>query len=361
MVPFDSSRIETDESRTKRSKAVGGDIHILKLLLASSLAPSDSKAAEGSGQRELHPRAMHPTSVRGSAAVAAVTSVLSAMFVLGVVGNALVCVALYRNRRLRTVGNVFVLSLAFADFLELLTSRPLGVVAVPLRRWPFGDDACQMNGFVVYYWCVLSTSTLAMAAASRFVCLFKPETYKAILTKNVAVRAVFVVWISLFLLGLIITAVTPFRFEYNSDLLFCAAVLGPRAWLVFIVCMVIFFYVPFFVTFYCYARLLCTIRQHLRRVVPTLRAFQGSSHYDLMMADFKTVRILLATVGAFCLCWTPLTIVATVSHVRKAPSPNGQTLAALFAAASSFVNPVIYGMMNRAMRREFVKLLRCRR
>ncbi|CAH0396106.1 unnamed protein product [Bemisia tabaci] len=50
------------------------------------------------------------------------------VFVVGLVGNALVCVAVYRNRAMRTITNYFIVNLAVADFMVILFCLPPTVV-----------------------------------------------------------------------------------------------------------------------------------------------------------------------------------------------------------------------------------------
>lgn len=60
--------------------------------------------------------------------------------VLSLIGNSLVCLAFYRNRRLRRiVTNIYVLSLVIADMTAAMFVFPFFTVASGLRRWPFND------------------------------------------------------------------------------------------------------------------------------------------------------------------------------------------------------------------------------
>ena len=75
------------------------------------------------------------------------TVIFVIMTVLSLAGNLLVCLAFYRNRRLRTVTNFFVLSLAITDMISAPLEYSFNTVAFGLRKWPFGVNFCQFNGF----------------------------------------------------------------------------------------------------------------------------------------------------------------------------------------------------------------------
>ncbi|KAL4089976.1 hypothetical protein QTP88_024903 [Uroleucon formosanum] len=72
----------------------------------------------------------------------------SMVFVVGLIGNALVCVAVYRNRTMRTVTNYFIVNLAVADFLVILICLPPTVVWDVTETWFMGTLACKM---VLYF------------------------------------------------------------------------------------------------------------------------------------------------------------------------------------------------------------------
>lgn len=66
------------------------------------------------------------------------------VFVVGLVGNTLVCVAVYRNHAMRTVTNYFIVNLAVADFLVILFCLPPSVVWDVTSTWFFGIGMCKI-------------------------------------------------------------------------------------------------------------------------------------------------------------------------------------------------------------------------
>lgn len=68
----------------------------------------------------------------------------SIVFVVGLVGNTLVCVAVYRNHTMRTVTNYFIVNLAVADFLVILFCLPPSVVWDVTSTWFFGLAMCKI-------------------------------------------------------------------------------------------------------------------------------------------------------------------------------------------------------------------------
>lgn len=66
------------------------------------------------------------------------------VFIVGLVGNALVCISVYRNHSMRTVTNYFIVNLAVADFLVILFCLPPSVLWDVTETWFFGSLLCKL-------------------------------------------------------------------------------------------------------------------------------------------------------------------------------------------------------------------------
>lgn len=69
---------------------------------------------------------------------------LSSVIFLSVFGNVLICLAVYTDRNLRKIGNLFVVSLAIADLFVACLVMTFALVNDLLDRWPFGDSYCDI-------------------------------------------------------------------------------------------------------------------------------------------------------------------------------------------------------------------------
>lgn len=67
----------------------------------------------------------------------------SAIFLLSVLGNVLVIVVLAVNKRLRTVTNSFLLSLALSDLLLALFCMPFTFIPNLMQTFVFGKAVCK--------------------------------------------------------------------------------------------------------------------------------------------------------------------------------------------------------------------------
>jgi len=66
------------------------------------------------------------------------------VFVVGVIGNFLVCFVVWFDRRMRTVTNLFIVNLSIADFLVILICLPTTVLGDVTETWYMGSVMCKI-------------------------------------------------------------------------------------------------------------------------------------------------------------------------------------------------------------------------
>jgi hypothetical protein len=69
---------------------------------------------------------------------------LFSLSIFTVFGNLIVLYAIRTEKCLRTVSNLFILSLAFADLVVGIIVMPLNAATIIAGRWPFSSIICQM-------------------------------------------------------------------------------------------------------------------------------------------------------------------------------------------------------------------------
>ncbi|KAL0276765.1 UNVERIFIED_CONTAM: hypothetical protein PYX00_004266 [Menopon gallinae] len=65
------------------------------------------------------------------------------MIFMSIAGNILVCIAIYTDRGLRRIGNLFLASLAIADLFVASLVMTFAVVNDLLEYWMFGSQFCD--------------------------------------------------------------------------------------------------------------------------------------------------------------------------------------------------------------------------
>lgn len=286
------------------------------------------------------------------------TVILALTTFLSLVGNALVCLALHRNRRLRTTTNFYVLSLAVADII-LAVLFPFHLAASWLRGWPFGYFFCQFLGFLVQFWAQVSLSILTLASINRYVCVLKPHKYPVFFDKKKTVLSIISVWLFTLLQTLCLTISTPITFRWSPKSLYCQGTspdeLTERAMYIFFGC---FFTVPMLLVIFCYGSIYRVVKKHNTAIVPALQTTNRLR--TISTQEINTSRVIFAAVLGYCVCWTPLIfLLFLVFGFQVTISPVAQWVFVEITTFSSWINPIIYGVMNRSMRREFRNIVFC--
>ncbi|CAF0755451.1 unnamed protein product [Adineta steineri] len=111
-------------------------------------------------------------------------------------GNLLVICAFFRTRRLQTVTNYFIASLAFADALVAIFVLPLSIYCYQRdRSWKLGLILCDLWVSSDVLLCTSSILNLACISVDRYMAITKPLTYTAYRSKFLARVMILLVWI----------------------------------------------------------------------------------------------------------------------------------------------------------------------
>ena len=92
------------------------------------------------------------------------------IFIIGMIGNVIVCYVVLRNKHMQTVTNIFIMNLALSDILLCLLGIPLTVIyLITLRHW--------VRFSFEFYSQILSEFHSLRVLLSEFYSLFPSEIY----------------------------------------------------------------------------------------------------------------------------------------------------------------------------------------
>jgi hypothetical protein len=95
------------------------------------------------------------------------------LFIIGTFGNGLVIISILRSSRLRTVTNTYLLNIAIADFL-LLLSVPFLIATILANGWIFGSILCKMYYNFIHINQYVSSLLLAALSFDRYLAVCHP-------------------------------------------------------------------------------------------------------------------------------------------------------------------------------------------
>ncbi|XP_050924452.1 trace amine-associated receptor 1-like [Lates calcarifer] len=227
--------------------------------------------------------------------------------VLIMCGNLLVIISIIYFKQLHTPTNYLILSLAVTDLL-------VGVVILPF----------SMIISVSSYWCLKDLFY-------RYYAVCQPLRYKTKINVRVVVIMILVSWTVSALLGIGI-AIGPNRGQYNKKCpLFqstSSTIIGP----------VFGFYLPAFIMFTIYLKILTVAQRQARSIQNTTK-----TEATVSKTERKATKTLAIVLGVFLICWTPYFLCITFLPLSNYTIP--VTVIETFkwlGWSNSMLNPCVY-------------------
>ena len=118
-----------------------------------------------------------------------------AIMLTSVIGNSLVLAVVYRNPRLRTITNAYVINLAVSDILMALFCMPLTIISLITVNWSLGDTMCKFQAILGVSLLFISLQIMMITAVNRHFRFDRPRRYPSIFTKRSTFIMTAVIWL----------------------------------------------------------------------------------------------------------------------------------------------------------------------
>ncbi|NP_001127714.1 neuropeptide receptor A16 [Bombyx mori] len=289
------------------------------------------------------------------------------VFITGLFGNALVCVAVYRNHSMRTVTNYFIVNLAVADFMVILFCLPATVLWDVTETWFLGEGLCKVLPYFQSVSVTVSVLTLTFISVDRWYAICFPLKFKS--TTGRAKTAILIIWlVSLCfnipeLVVLKLVRFVPLRFELPY-LLQCYGTWSPSSELVWHILKVLLIYTLPLV-------LMAVAYHQIARVLWSSNGIPGqadtkklaTAELTQLRSRRKAAKMLVSVVIMFAVCYFPVHLLSVMRYTIDMGQTEFITIWALVSHvmcyANSAINPLIYNLMSDKFRREFRRAFCC--
>ncbi|CAI9736619.1 1-like peptide receptor [Octopus vulgaris] len=306
---------------------------------------------------------------------------------LGMVGNSLVIFCIVKHKGMRSITNIFLLSLACADLLLVLICVPVKGIAFFSFTWTMGYVLCKMVHYVQNVSMICSVMTLTMMSVERYIAIRYPLKAKYLCTLVHAKIVIFCTWfLSLFMAIPILFGQQLVEVGY-----FMKGYLCIKEWstpemskLYELYMFFIMLVIPTCVMIVAYSGIYCemvsvTARRADMRTGSLSECSTNHNNYKMTKSNKKTakkisveddktkmqvLKMLAIVVLLFVLCWAPILINNVLVGFEILPVLHyGHTRPVrmafhLMSYFNSCINPVVYSFLSRNFRESFKHIFR---
>ena len=304
------------------------------------------------------------------------------ILILDVCGNCLVIGAILRHRRLRTITNYFIISLAVSDLLIAALSMPFRIHhTLNSLCWDLGITVCKVWVFVDLLCSCASITNLSLISIDRILALSFPLSYRDIMTKRRGVGAIAFVW------GYsgVIAALSFINWSPGARTI-AKVECGKFDKYYYVFAITAGFFLPLIILVINYSMVFRVAFTHAKKLqLLTSSAMEPAelSETDVsrdprpslvsigrterkrrksIVRELKATKTLAIVIGTFIVCWLPFFIIMFVVQfcpncLDNIHSYGRQFVAIVFAwvlpLLNSAVNPIIYSSFNSDFRTAF--------
>ncbi|XP_029386700.1 cholecystokinin receptor isoform X1 [Echeneis naucrates] len=342
----------------------------------------------------------------------------SLIFFLSVFGNLLIIVVLTVNKRMRTVTNTFLLSLAVSDLMMAVFCMPFTLIPNILKNFIFGAAMCKIVSYLMGISVSISTFSLVAIAIERYSAICNPLKSRVWQTRSHACRVIAATWMLAFVIMIpypIISHLESFQRPDNTTAHKCRhkwpLATAEQTW--YILLLLALFLIPGLVMIVAYGLISrelyrgiqfemghkkdsADVKNGLTSIVSTgsddgdgcyvnvaqrphsmemtnMAASGRSIKVDRprsntseakLVAKKRVIRMLVVIVVLFFLCWMPVYCANTWrafddSSAKNALSGAPIAFIHLLCYTSACVNPIIYCFMNTRFRIALLTTFSC--
>ncbi|XP_029134248.1 neuropeptide Y receptor type 2 [Labrus bergylta] len=282
----------------------------------------------------------------------------STIILFGVIGNSLVIYVVFKFKNLQTVTSFFIVNLAVSDLLVNTLCLPFTLIYTLYGEWKFGQVLCFMLPYAQGVAVHVSTITLNVIALDRHRSIVYHMETK--MSKNTCALVIAITWA---VSALLASPLAIFReygtldFPPNESIQVCTEEWPGSSMngsIYSISAILIQYGLPLMVTSVAYIRIWNKLKNHMTCTGRNVRNQRRE----------KTTKMLLLMVVVFAVSWLPfhafqlaVDIDSTLSYMKDFKLLF--TVFHIMAMCSTFVNPILYGWMNKNYRKAFLSVFNC--
>ncbi|CAC5390228.1 GPR19 [Mytilus coruscus] len=288
-----------------------------------------------------------------SGQVVFLTLIICILWILCILGNVLVCLVIYRSRRVQSTTNYFIVGLACTDLLFAITALPWITGSILVGKWPFGDFMCRITRFLQHFTLGVTAFVLTSICVDRFYTIIYPLTFKV--TRGTSKRMIGVACF----VSMVFSSFSLYFYEEivitrnNVSHQFCPTYISPEtarwAGVGYIISILIIQYTsPVIIMIVLYAKVFHFIWRHSGVCLQFQRTMNS-----VPRTKVKMVKMLMITALSNIVLISPMYFLQLiVGFLKSTPIDNFWYYACVILVfSSSVIKPAIYMCYNSNFRR----------
>lgn len=284
------------------------------------------------------------------------------VFLVGSIGNLVVCSAVIRRKRMRTSNNIFTFNLAMSDLMIVLIYVPTQMAAFENNHnWPLGNFACQFAYVLIPVCLSASIATLLAITSDRYRAIAYPMKPK--LTAKSIRLILFSIWSISFLVALPLVFVAG-TVSPEPGLVYCDEMWpeGPYSVIYWISIFVIQYILPLGIILVLAILIVIKLRRNSLQMLEKTSKVLATAVRQRLRQSAKITNMLIALVLLYATCMLPQHIVYLLGLYGDLSQFKYRVyiirFANVFPMANSAFNPIAYGL-NKEFKAVFKNFFKC--
>ncbi|XP_072037436.1 melatonin receptor type 1B-A-like [Amphiura filiformis] len=253
----------------------------------------------------------------------------SAILVVGSVGNLMVIGAVLSHKRLRVLGNIFIVNLAIADFCVSSFINAFTIVALVTKGNYFITrlGLCEFIAIICVTTCVCSVWSIASISVNRYIKICHHSIYPYVYNKRTVGFIVGGVWFCSFLVDLPNIIGGWGYHGYDDKLMMCTYDHRQADYGSTIFFVAVGYGIPWVATVYAYLRIFIFVRQKRKALnksqqLVTFGKKESSNRHKLGISntDISLLRSTFTIFVLFFVMWSPYTLIVLCDPPHVWPS-----------------------------------------
>ena len=274
-------------------------------------------------------------------------------------GNSLVVIAIHRTPRLNTITNMLVENLAWTDISMATLHLPFWIASMYSGQFPLGHVVCRFVGFSELVFGTASLQTMAGIAINRYFSIVKRNLYMKYFSDR---KTTYLIIAFSWIIPVLVCSPPLFGWgtiEYNDKFTDCTMGwnVNDISYIVFLLTISIL--ATMIIIIYCYFAIFKFVRRSSRQIQTHIQSEMNNNQHierTTTKRETKIIKIFLAVVCVYALCWTPVCVVGILEIIDLASPRFVYIIVYYMMFSSSFWNPIIYGVFNPQFKEAFKQM-----